>query len=44
MVNPTQKAAVALYKSLGFVVAGKMKNEIKVGNEYYDELIMEKLL
>jgi ribosomal protein S18 acetylase RimI-like enzyme len=44
MVNPTQKAAVALYKSLGFVVVGKMKKEIKVGNEFYDELILEKLL
>ena len=44
MVNPKQKAALALYKSLGFVAVGKMKKEIKVGKEFYDELFMERLL
>ena len=43
MVNQKQNAAVALYKNMGFVVVGQMKKEIKVGEEFYDELIMEKM-
>jgi len=44
MVNVKQNAAIALYKSTGFVTAGQMKKEIKVGEEFYDELVMEKML
>ncbi len=44
MVNPKQVTAVRLYKSMGFTVVGQMQKEIKVGGEFYDELIMEKLL
>ena len=44
MVNEEQDAAVTLYKSMGFVVVGQMKKEIKVGERFYDELIMEKML
>ncbi len=44
MVNQEQDVAVTLYKSMGFVVVGQMKKEIKVGERFYDELIMEKML
>ncbi len=43
-VNPEQGVAVKLYKEMGFVVVGQMKKEIKVGELFYDELIMEKML
>jgi ribosomal protein S18 acetylase RimI-like enzyme len=42
MVNPKQEAAVALYKKLGFDVVGELKKELKVGEELYDMLVMEK--
>jgi len=29
---------------LGFLTVGQLKKEIKVGERYYDELIMEKML
>ena len=44
MVNPKQLAAVRLYKTMGFEVVGQMGKEIKVGEEFYDELIMDKML
>jgi ribosomal protein S18 acetylase RimI-like enzyme len=44
MVNPKQDAAVQLYKSMGFTEVGQMQKEIRVGEEFYDELIMERLL
>ncbi len=44
MVNSEQQAAVALYKSMGFETVGRLSKEIKVGERYYDELVMEKLL
>jgi ribosomal protein S18 acetylase RimI-like enzyme len=44
MVNPKQLAALQLYKKIGFEVVGEMKKEIKVGEEFYDECIMEKML
>ena len=43
MVNQKQNAAVALYKNMGFIVVGQLKKEIKVGDEFYDELVMEKM-
>jgi ribosomal protein S18 acetylase RimI-like enzyme len=43
-VNAKQIAAISLYKSLGFVVVGELKKELKVGVEFYDEFIMEKML
>jgi ribosomal protein S18 acetylase RimI-like enzyme len=43
-VNPTQKAAVKLYQSYGFKIAGKAKKELYIDGRYYDELIMEKML
>ncbi len=44
MVNPKQKAAVTLYKSKGFTVVGELKRELKIGEEFYDEFVMEKVL
>ncbi len=44
MVNKEQHAAVKLYEDLGFLTVGQLKKEIKVGERYYDELIMEKML
>jgi ribosomal protein S18 acetylase RimI-like enzyme len=43
-VNPTQKAAVKLYQSYGFKIAGKVKKELYIDGRFYDELIMEKML
>ena len=43
MVNSKQNPVVALYKNMGFIVAGQLKKEIKVGEEFYDELVMEKM-
>jgi ribosomal protein S18 acetylase RimI-like enzyme len=42
-VNPEQRAAVELYKRAGFVVVGRMRDELKVGRRFFDELMMEKL-
>ena len=44
MVNLEQVAAVELYKAMGFAVVGQMKKEIQVDGQFYDELIMEKML
>jgi ribosomal protein S18 acetylase RimI-like enzyme len=44
MANKKQEAAVALYKKLGFLIVGELRKELKVGNEFYDEFIMEKML
>jgi len=44
MVNTRQEAAVALYRSFGFTITGEMKRELKIGEEYHDEYVMEMLL
>jgi ribosomal protein S18 acetylase RimI-like enzyme len=43
-VNPRQEAAVKLYGEMGFLVVGQMKKELKIESQFYDELIMEKML
>jgi len=43
-VNTKQIAAVKLYESFGFQIAGTLHNELKVDGEYFDEHAMEKLL
>ena len=43
-VNPEQRAVVKLYQDAGFIVAGRMKKELRVGRRFYDELIMENML
>ncbi len=42
-VNPEQLAAVKMYGRAGFVIAGRMRKEVKIGRRYYDALVMEKL-
>jgi ribosomal protein S18 acetylase RimI-like enzyme len=41
-VNPEQQAAVRLYRKAGFQEVGRLHRELKIGDGYYDELIMEK--
>ena len=43
-VTTTQSDAIALYKKFGFVQIGIAHREIKIGNDYYDEYLMEKFL
>jgi ribosomal protein S18 acetylase RimI-like enzyme len=43
-VNVQRIAAITLYKSSGFVIVGVLKKELRVGEEFYDEVIMEKML
>lgn len=43
-VNPEQEAAVRLYRSVGFVVTGRTKKELKVDGIFCDMLFMEKML
>jgi ribosomal protein S18 acetylase RimI-like enzyme len=43
-VNRQRDPAVALYKSLGFLVVGELEKELRVDGVFYDELMMEKML
>ena len=38
-----QTPALKLYEKYGFKTIGKCVKELKVGNEYYDEYLMERL-
>ncbi len=42
-VNTEQTAAVKMYESLGFKIAGTLHKELKEGDEYFDEYLMEKM-
>lgn len=35
------EGAIALYKKFGFEIVGKLGKEVKVGDSYYDQYIME---
>lgn len=41
-VNSDQLPAVGLYSKNGFMPVGQLKAELKIGNMFYDETIMEK--
>ena len=41
-VNPEQRAALELYRRAGFHEVGRLHRELRVGDRYYDELMMEK--
>lgn len=43
-VTAGQKAAIGLYKKLGFKIVGELKRDLKVGEKYFDLYLMEKLL
>ena len=40
----TQKPAIGLYRKLGFREIGRTEKSLKTNGEYYDKLLMEKLL
>lgn len=40
-VITTQKPAIELYKSIGFVIIGEQKMALKVDDKFYDEYLME---
>jgi ribosomal protein S18 acetylase RimI-like enzyme len=42
-VNTEQIAAAKMYESLGFKIAGTLHKELKEGEEYFDEYLMEKM-
>lgn len=42
-VNVNQLAAIKLYESLGFQIAGTLHKELKIADEYFDEYAMEKI-
>lgn len=42
--RPMQQSTLTLYQKLGFEVVGTLKNEIKLGERYYDLCLMEKML
>jgi RimJ/RimL family protein N-acetyltransferase len=43
-VNPVQEPAKKLYQKYGFETAGTVKKALYIDGQYYDELLMEKLL
>lgn len=43
-VNTQQTAAIALYKKFGFEIVGTIREELKIGDQYHDEYLMEKFL
>lgn len=43
-VVTTQESAMKLYLSLGFVKIGEQKYAVKVGDEYFNEYLMEMYL
>jgi len=43
-VNTENSAALALYRRFGFEVIGTFQRSLKIGDRYYDEYLMEKLL
>jgi ribosomal protein S18 acetylase RimI-like enzyme len=43
-VVTTQISAIILYKKFGFKIIAKLNKDMKIGNKYYDEYLMEKEL
>ncbi|MBT8379854.1 MAG: GNAT family N-acetyltransferase [Ignavibacteria bacterium] len=43
VVSAIQESAVNLYIQLGFEIVGTLKNELKVDDNFYDALVMEKI-
>jgi ribosomal protein S18 acetylase RimI-like enzyme len=39
-VTATNQAAVHLYESVGFVGVGRLPRALRLGHEYFDELMM----
>ena len=43
LCNTKQKQALGIYSKLGFKRRGVLKKELRAGQRYYDEIIMEKI-
>ena len=43
-VNPSQTVTVRLYRGLGFKTIDRLKKEIFVDGQFYDEIVMEKFM
>lgn len=43
-VMTNQIPALKMYEKFGFKYVGKLQRELKVGDEYYDEYLMEKII
>ncbi len=43
-VNAENQAAFKLYLSCGLKIVGRLEKELKFGDKYYDELLMEKII
>lgn len=41
-VTITQKDAISLYQKCGFTISGTLSRAIKIGDEYYDNYLMER--
>jgi ribosomal protein S18 acetylase RimI-like enzyme len=44
IVSPYNQKAFLIYKHLGFQIVGRLKKEIRVGNVFRDDILMEKLI
>lgn len=44
LVNESQTSAIKLYEDFGFTESGRMKKELKIDDQFYNVLIMEKLI
>lgn len=43
-VIASEEAAVSLYRKMGFQVAGTLRKQLRIGEEFHDEQLMELLL
>jgi len=43
-INTTEKDAIELYEKLGFEIIGTLRKELKIGDTYHDEYLMEKFI
>lgn len=43
-VNEIQEKAIEIYKKFGFKEVGRLEKELKIGDEFYDEILLEKFI
>lgn len=43
-VNAPQESAIRLFQRAGFTIVGTAKDEIRVGDTYYDQIMMEQII
>jgi ribosomal protein S18 acetylase RimI-like enzyme len=44
MMNVPQKNALSIYEKYGFKIVGTLEKEMRIGNQFFDEYIMELLI